>query len=220
MPAHSLAPWIKFREDMWFEPGKYRGCRRRVTPVTQHVTHWTAGRANRQASAVYTTLKNRKDNKGKPSPLSITFVIDGMGDTWQMADAEKTVCYHAGAVNEFAVGTEIMLRGLWPALAGDFTDFEKVTHLVHGRMVAQTKFLEKQLEAHARLCDLLHEKLGIPKQVPGNALGGILTEVMLPRQRQDFTGFLEHLHVSSKKLDSGTQTSQDLVKRGYLIVEP
>lgn len=220
MTAHSIASWIKFDPNMWYEPGKYRGCRRRVTPVTQHVSHWTAGRANRQASAVFTTLKNRKDNNGKPSPLSIHFVIDGMGEVWQMASVDKTVCYHAGAVNEHSAGTEIMLRGLWPALPGDFKDFDKVTHLVHGRMVQQTKFLQKQLDAHARLCDELHAKFGIPKQVPGNAMGGILTEVMSVKDRQTFPGFIEHLHVASKKLDSGTQTSQDLVSRGYAIVAP
>lgn len=216
MAAHSIAPWIKFDEKMWFEPGKYRGCRKRIVPVTVSVNHWTGSQTwGRTHKNVYNVLRARK-----PDALSIHFTTNSDGEIYQMADCEKTVCFHAGAVNEFSVGNEIISPGLWRE-GMDPKVFTKLELYVHGRMVKQVAYKPAQLEAVVKLSEVLHQKLGIKNQIPAGTDMQILTEVMLASQRQKFEGFIEHLHCSSKKLDGGTQISRALLDTGrYTLVRP
>ncbi len=218
MTAHSIAPWIKFDEKLWFDPKVYSGCRRRKHPLKVSVNHWTAGYSNKPAKAVFNTLKNRK-----PDKLSIHFVIDGDGVVWQMADCEKTVCFHAGAVNDFSIGTEIMLRGVWPPLPKDRQDLKKITYAypIQGKSLDQIQFLPQQIEAVIKLSDVITSEFGIKPQIPCDANGNITNKVLPNSVRPQLEGFIEHLHVSSKKKDCGTQISQALLATGrYSLVKP
>ena len=90
---------------IWWRPGT-PGCRARKEPIRAVVFHWTGG--TRGAQGVAQTLRTRTSRKtGKPSPLSIHYIVELDGRVVQCAD-HSTVTYHAGAANEWSIGVEIV----------------------------------------------------------------------------------------------------------------
>lgn len=191
----------------------YKGCRRRVQPCTLGVGHWTGGEAGTTSAAddgkrVYDVLKSRD--------LSVHFTIGYDGTIWQYADPAKVVCFHAGAVNDFSWGVEIVNRGLPPDQG---RNREEVTHRVHGRLVKQLAFTQSQLDAWLWLSDSLQAGLGLPRAVPVNALEPV-SERIPDLKLKAFRGIVEHLHASSQKVDGGTQLVRYLLSAGYARVQP
>lgn len=223
----SIADWIRTDPSMWFDPSNYRGCRVRKASARISAGHWTGGNdrwvGNDEMSAprVFRALETRVDRDGRPMPLSIHFVIESDGDTWQFADAD-TVTYHASEVNEESFGTEITNPGFPPVKRG--VARETLIHEVHGRQVKQLSFTRPQLDSWVRLNEELAKRFDIPRVVPGvivgrNADGSPIFDVASDKlsraNLRDFSGAGEHLHFSTKKLDGGTQLSRALVEAGW-----
>jgi len=215
-PVRPLAPWIKTHDRLVFER-PYPGIRPRTVAPTILAGHWTGGEGG--ADRVFEALRTRTDADGKPSPLSVQFVIDPDAETWQFCDLDKVVCYHAGAINDRSLGVEIVNRGLAPALGRRYRDtIDDLT--VHGKRVKQLAYSQAQLDAWCRLSDLVCSTYGIPRQVPGKPDGSISDAVMTRPERAAWRGVLEHLHVARTKTDGGTQLSRALVSHGYAAMPP
>lgn len=199
----------------------YKGCRARTQPCTLGVGHWTGGEAGTMTSAddgkrVYDVLKNRTNEAGKPTPLSVHFCVGYDGTIWQYADPAAVVCLHAGAVNDFSWGVEIVNRGLPPDQG---RGREEVAHKVHGRLVKQLAFTQSQLDSWLWLCDAVQGALGLPRAVPAGPLEPVSDRIADAKLRA-FRGVVEHLHASSSKVDGGTQLVRHLLSAGYARVQP
>ena len=209
-----------------FDPSKYSGCRKRKGTVRHVVGHWTGGEAGTtngddDGKRVYDALRGRKDADGKPAPLSIHFTIGATGKVWQHADALSTVAFHAGAVNETSIGIEVVSKGFPPSDPG--RPRPEVEHVVHGRKVRQVAFLPSQIESYVRLCAVLSRECALPMRVPGKGVAGeveIASDRIPDEAVQRWSGFLEHLHVSSSKADAGTQLSRALREAGFVASVP
>jgi len=210
-----LADWIRTDDRLVFAP-PYKGIRARTQAPRVLVGHWTGGEGG--ADRVFAALKNRVDENGAPSPLSVQFVIDADGATWQFCDLDRVVCFHAGAVNDWSLGAEIVNRGLPPALSKRARPI--VAHNVHGHLVQQLAYTPAQLDAWCRLADLVCARYGIPRQVPGDAAGQVLDRTLTAPERARWSGIAEHLHLAKRKSDGGTQLSRALLAHGYAANPP
>lgn len=191
----------------------YKGCRTRTQPCTLGVGHWTGGEAGTASAAddgkrVYDVLKSRD--------LSVHFTIGYDGTIWQYADPAKVTCFHAGAVNNFSWGCEVVNRGLPPDQG---RNREEVAYRVHGRLVKQLAFTQAQLDAWLWLCDAVQGALGLPRAVPAGPLEPV-SERIADLKLKAFRGVVEHLNASSTKVDGGTQLLRHLLSAGYARVEP
>lgn len=191
----------------------YKGCRVRTQPCTLGVGHWTGGEAGTTSAAddgkrVYDVLKSRD--------LSVHFTIGYDGTIWQYADPAKVTCLHAGAVNNFSWGCEVVNRGLPPDQGRNRPE---VKHRVHGRMITQLAFTQQQLDAWLWLSDATQGALGLPRAVPATALGPISDRIP-DLKLKTFRGVVEHYNASSTKVDAGTQLLRHLLSAGYERTEP
>lgn len=201
----------------------YPGCTRRTEKVTLGVFHWTGGEAgvrgaDDDGTFVARVLRGRTADDGSPMPLSVEFVIGADGRIWQLADPLRTACKHAGAVNARAWGCEIVNKGLGVALPE--RPREHVTHRVHGQRVTQLGFTTAQRVSAVYLAGLLCDRLGIPKAVPVDGADEAEQDRMKPSRLVHFEGVVEHLHVSSKKVDAGTQIVRSLLAAGFVGIGP
>jgi len=186
----------------------YKGCRVRKGACTLGVGHWTGGEAGITSATddgkrVYDVLVARD--------LSVHFTIGYDGTVWQYADPAKVVCLHAGAVNEFSWGCEVVNRGLPPDQG---RNREEVSHRVHGRMIRQLAFTQAQLDAWLWLCDAVQGALGLPRAVPTTPSGPVSDRIPDAKLRA-FRGVVEHYAASSTKVDAGTQLVRHLLSAGY-----
>lgn len=191
----------------------YKGCRARTQLCTLGVGHWTGGEAGIKSSTddgkrVYDVLVARD--------LSVHFTIGYDGTIWQYADPAKVVCLHAGAVNEFSWGCEVVNAGLPPDQG---RGREEASHRVHGRMIRQLAFTQAQLDAWLWLCDAVQGSLALPRAVPATALGPVSDRIPDAKLRA-FRGVVEHYAASSQKVDGGTQLVRHLLSAGYDRVQP
>lgn len=202
---------------LWFEP-PYPGCRKRADKIDLVVGHWTGGEADVKESdvdhkRVYTVLRNRHNEEGKPMPLSIHYIINSAGLVMQCADPEITVAKHAGKVNDRSIGIEIVNPGTESMRVN--RPRKTITTTIRGKKVEQLAFHQSQLDAYLGLCELLSKRHGIKKHCPGDDDGKLLTKLLDPRRATWFEGFVEHFHVSSMKRDAGGQLCGYLLANGW-----
>jgi N-acetyl-anhydromuramyl-L-alanine amidase AmpD len=170
---------------------------RKPNPLTMGVVHWTGGEGG--YAQVYRTLKKRL--------LSVHFFVAYDGTVYQYADPARVVCAHAGAVNQFAYGIEVQNQ----AFGASHPKFARGTaqQTLHGETQGVLMFTTAQVDAVIALCDTFVD-LGVhPRRVK---LG---TDVLPAADRPKFKGVLGHLHVSSRKLDPGTQIFEEMVADGW-----
>jgi hypothetical protein len=211
----------------WAETGlrfapPYPGCARRRKKVILGVGHWTGGEAGTKTSMddgkrVYEVLRGRVNERGEPTPLSVHFTIGFDGTIWQYADPSQVECFHASAVNDESWGVEIVNAGFPPNAEG--RSRPEVTFTVHGRKVRQLAFTDEQLTSYVWLCDKVNAALGIPRAVPGKKDAPTSDRIATARLLR-WSGQIEHLHCSSKKLDGGTQLTRALLAAGYAAEQP
>lgn len=170
------------------------GCRLRRSPVAGVVWHWSAGPNG--PDAVVRTLRQRG--------LSIHFVIGRDGAVLRCADPKTTVCYHAGSrANERFIGVEICNPGIGSPAKSQRS---AVTASAHGKVFTALDFTDAQYAAVIQLADELSDGFGIPKVcAPG-------TDVIDVR---NYSGHVEHIHVSRRKIDCGGLIMHRLRAHGY-----
>jgi hypothetical protein len=170
----------------WFEP-PYAGCKSRKDRIDLITFHWTAGEGS--AEQVARVLRNRADPAtGKPTPLSIHFVIDYYGKVMQQADPVRTVCYHAGKVNSRSIGIEMANRALPPASAEHARGLRS-TIIEDGHAFTHLDFTDAQYASALKLANVLALLSKIPALVPLDARKTDLST---------FRGACEHIHAGSK----------------------
>lgn len=210
---------VKINQGKQFRPGLrysfYEG-------PTQVCLHHTGGRRGHEQ--VYGTLLKRL--------LSIHFVVDMDGSVWQHAPLDEGV-RAAGGANFSAIQIEVVSQG-WtqrmsrrlgkPVLASGY--WKHHTAEVHGK-VRETwiSWSDAQRASVAMLVEDLCDELGIPKKVPRDAEGNIVSTVFpdawavgvrrppdavkhkvirkgaLCVNPDGFRGVIGHFHLSYKKLD-------------------
>jgi hypothetical protein len=194
---------------IWWDPHT-PGARPRSQPVRAIVLHWTG--AENDGIRVSHNLRHRKDPKsGRPKPLSIHYTVSQDGTTIQHADPKATVTLHAGGVNDWTVGVEIVsagrvegMRQVWPRVAYDDT--------IHGQTRQHLRFLPEQVGAVYDLCQHLCETLDIPWRVPMQD-GELIRRQLSDEELADFAGFMGHFHCHPSKRDPGSHLLVDLAGR-------
>jgi N-acetyl-anhydromuramyl-L-alanine amidase AmpD len=170
-------------------------------PPPWAVGHWTGG--ERGSEAIFRVLQERR--------LSVHFTGALDGSLCQHASLDRK-CAHAGSTGNRGIGFEFANRGL-PAKDGTSPrPFTVVT--IHGVKVRAVHFTDPQLAAWVKACEWLAERYGWPRQVPN------VLRQFTPKEAARFTGALEHLHLSRRKVDSGGYLVGALVKAGWKPVDP
>lgn len=167
---------------------------RQAERPTMIVLHWDACTS---ADSCVNVLSQRR--------LGTHFVVDNDGSILQVFDPVPTVTYHAGAVNEVAVGIDLS-----NAVDKSYADwYEKHgfgrrpildSRNTLGKPLSKTNseylgFYPVQIDAAKKLINLLCDTIGIAKQTP--------TEMKeIPSVANgEYRGVVGHLHVTSKKWD-------------------
>jgi N-acetyl-anhydromuramyl-L-alanine amidase AmpD len=159
------------------------------------VWHWTGG--GDDPERVVKTLRQRG--------LSIHFVIGYDGKILRCADPATTVCFHAGkTANARFIGVEICNRGVGSQNAKN--PRAHVSAVAHGRKFTALDFSSAQYASIVSLADELSARFSIPKAC---AKGTTVIDVA------SFSGHLEHIHVSKKKIDCGGLVVAKLREHGY-----
>lgn len=172
------------------------GCRLRRSPVAGVVWHHTAGEG--PPEAVVRVLQQRG--------LSVHFIIGYDGKLLRCADPATTVCYHAGSkANERFIGVEIANKALPPALPS--RPRRIVPASAHGRAMRFLDFTDEQYATIVALADELSDRYAIPRVTAHG-------DTVLPDIRT-FSGHVEHISVSRRKIDAGTLVMQRLRAHGY-----
>lgn len=221
--------------DAWWKLGDW-GCKPRGAVVPDlHIGHWTAGEAGTRHTDddgpwIVRVMRNRPSKKipGAKMQVSIDFVIGAGGDIWQTADPLVTACIGVGEprVNRRAIQTEIVNVGTDPVILPRrrptvMRRMLPTPKLPRGRKVFQRAYYPEQLEAWVWLCEVLHQHVGIPRNVPAGAGGGLEIDRFTREEMRRYRGAMEHFHVpSTMKLDGGTQLIGALLTRGWPTVAP
>lgn len=179
--------------DVWTPGGA--DCALRLKPIAGVLWHWTAGEGD--PDAVVRVLKQRG--------LSVHYVIGYNGETRRCADPATTVCYHGGkTANARFIGVEIANKAIGPATPKHPRSATQAH--AHGRAFGALDFTEAQYVSIVRLADELSDRFAIPRvTVPHEDL----IDVGL------FSGHMEHIHVSKKKIDCGGLVMRRLRAHGY-----
>jgi N-acetyl-anhydromuramyl-L-alanine amidase AmpD len=180
--------------DFVWMPGM-RDCALRTEPVDGMVWHWNAG--GDDPDRVVRTLKERG--------LSIHFVMGYDGRILRCADPATTVCFHAGkTANRRKLGIEICNRGIGSQSAKN--PRAHVPASAHGRKFTALDFSPAQYKAIVELADEMSERFAIPKvTAPSDTVIDVAK----------FSGHLEHINVSKKKIDCGGLVLSKLRSHGY-----
>jgi N-acetyl-anhydromuramyl-L-alanine amidase AmpD len=180
--------------DFVWAPGS-RDCGIRTKPVAGMVWHWTGG--GDDPERVVHTLKERG--------LSIHFVIGYDGKILRCADPATTVCFHAGkTANARFIGVEICNRGIGSQSAKN--PRAHVPASAHGRKFTALDFSPAQYESILLLADEMSARFAIPKVT---AASNTVIDVAA------FSGHMEHINVSKKKIDCGGLVMAKLRVHGY-----
>lgn len=184
---------------MDFHPGQ--GARKRIQKIDLVVWHWTGGEG--RAKQLYDVLRKRN--------LGIEFFIQDNGEIWQFCDPTKVDTWDAGSLNPKSVGIEIQNYGI-------YINKETVPMLGKGRMLYETflnghkrtfsNFWPIQINSALSLANTLSDAFQIPKKVPTDQNGNLLTRMMTSEKLKNFSGHIGHFHCDIEKSDPGT----DLLK--------
>lgn len=189
---------VPFPVVTWHEPGGLSfygagGWRRRRTPTGQAVDllvlHWDGCLSSHQCFQV---LLERG--------LSVQLLLDGDGTVYQTLDLAEASAWHAGHVNDRAIGVEIQNpvkrhRRAWQKPRRDLITEPRV----HAPGTwAHLDFYPIQKERAAALAEALCAHLPIPRALP--VRDGVVLPQLAPR---GFRGVCGHYHLSRKKPDPG-----------------
>lgn len=190
-----------------------RSTHERTEPCRGVVLHWTGG--VRPPAGVYETLRARKGPRS-PDGLSIHYVIGSDGEVVQMAALDR-VCLHAGAVNAWTVGIEMVSPGLARGAAYDRELARGIVRPVYEerlrgarRGVPTLGLTAPQERAMVDLVEDLVERLSLPRVVPLDPDGGVLRREMTAAERSRFAGVMGHYHVHPTKRDPGSMPLEAL----------
>jgi len=176
-----------------------KNARSRNRPVDLLVLHVTGGEG--PPPQVFRTLSGRG--------LSCDFVIDFDGVIWQHSDPANVCTFHAGFVNDRSIGVEIVNYG-WtnnPKLKEKWEPLrEQYDTVIHGRKIKMARSNNAQHAATLALCDALTScgRLSIPRRFPRDQHGRLITSAMTRAEIADFRGVIGHFHLTSAKIDPGT----------------
>ena len=202
-----------------FKPGL--GARRRnpkKTPIDLFVTHVTGG--ENPPPVLFDVLLGRKDAHGKPTPLGVEFMIDVDGLIWQTCDPYFVDTFDASFINDRSVGVEIVNYGyVKPGVAPPKRGANRELYetIIHGEKVTMARSNNAQHAAYLALADALTacELLRIPRRIPRDPSGCLITQVMTREQIANYTGVIGHKDITTQKLDPGTDVMSTLDFAGY-----
>lgn len=170
-----------------------------VRDVVLHTVHGKRGvllpggkpSTRAQTYAVYQAHTSRE--------VSWHFTVDTDGTVVQSADPARWVCWHAGSVNAYSVGIELVQE-------------------------SDGAIYQDGIAAAVRLCDLLCAQFNIPRRVPVNALGAPAQSVIprLTGSHGPWGGVYGHLHQMTNRGpgDPGDHIFAALLLAGYEGVQP
>ena len=175
--------------------------------INSFVNHWDVCLNSKSCAKVL-------NNRG----LSVHFLIDNDGTIYQLCDINH-MCFHAGGkVNKSSIGVEIANAyypkyqswyvkkgfGERPIISGE---------TVHGRKMKDfTGFYPVQLEALKALWKSINEGVGLPLECPVDENEKMLKKVDSRCARGSFKGFINHYHITSKKIDCAGLDIQTMLK--------
>ena len=175
--------------------------------INSFVNHWDVCLNSKSCAKVL-------NNRG----LSVHFLIDNDGTIYQLCDINH-MCFHAGGkVNKSSIGVEIANAyypkyqswyvkkgfGERPIISGE---------TVHGRKMKDfTGFYPVQLEALKALWKSINKGVGLPLECPVDENEKILKKVDSRCARGSFKGFINHYHITSKKIDCAGLDIQAMLK--------
>jgi hypothetical protein len=155
--------------------------------VKHFVTHWDAALSSKSC---FDILNQRG--------LAVHFMIDNDGTIYQTLDTVNTA-YHAGDANSSSIGVEVSNAyytkyNSWYEKNG----FGKRRVLPSMKTAAGTidehlDFYDAQYEALSALWEAIHRAHNIPLVIPDKLTGTI--------DWSDFKGFINHFHITNKKID-------------------
>jgi N-acetyl-anhydromuramyl-L-alanine amidase AmpD len=184
----------------WTEHGMHFTCgTRRETRMV--VNHWTA--AENSPPRVFESLRDRRNARGLPEPLSVHFACDALGELWQFADTEAR-CSHAKAhgANNWSIGIEFICRGDNFAAPSKGIVRDRVTDLIHGKLTTYDTLTPAQVATGIRLNEALCRVYGLPFVVPVKA-GEVYATELPAAYVARFRGCTAHYQLEAKKRDPG-----------------
>lgn len=179
------------------------------------VLHWTGGAGD--PDQVYRTLTKRR-GPHSPDGLSVHYVVGVDGEVRQFAPHSFT-CLHAGVVNEWTIGIEIISPGLPFGAAWKRERSAGVVREIYRDRIRGAKELNVLdfTAAQTREVTLLVESIcameRIPTRVPTEADGSLMRRPMGETELASFGGVFGHYHCHISKLDPGTQLLDRLRER-------
>lgn len=187
---------VKTYEDTgWRFHGRFRTSTRLI------VNHTTA--AENPPEAVYRNMSEHLNALKEKEPLSIHFVVDSEGRIYQMADTELR-CVHTGTMeNACSIGIEFICRLSNLAAPTKGVARERVTDIVHGRLLRYDNLTERQTLAGVALNEALCKLYNLPLRCPTDRTGDVLSREMTEDARKAHRGVVGHLHLKSTKPDPG-----------------
>lgn len=191
----------------WWREGE-RGTKPRDAEISLLVGHGTGGppRTGPQAGPrVVRAMKSRLRADGLPMNVGVHFVVGADGLVWQTADlAIATIHVGNSGVNTRSIGVECS----WPvfesaALRLNVTG-RLISRRVAGRRVSVVEPPEEMIASWVRLAETLASVVGIARQVPLDASGGLMSDRFTKKQQRGWIGAQEHMHVPSpsRKIDA------------------
>ena len=139
--------------------------------------------------------------------LGVEFSIYADGTLWQHCDPVFVDTFDAGFFNRPSAGVEIVNRGLAPAFPR--VPREAYDAKINGKPVKFLKFTDAQMLSYVALCNTLCAALDIPRVVPWQR------RVMSGQELASFSGVLGHFHLTTDKLDPGTQPFEVLLSNDF-----
>jgi len=164
--------------------------------INSFVNHWDVCLSSKSCASVL-------NNRG----LSVHFLIDNDGTIYQLCDINH-MCFHAGSkVNPVSIGVEIS-NAYYPKYQDWYVKHNfgerpiKSDAWVHGNKLDPfTDFYPVQIEALKALWKSIHENVGVPLSTPLDRSGESLKTTDQKSARGTFKGFINHYHITRKKID-------------------
>lgn len=189
-----------------YRPGEGHN-RKRTEPIRACVWHWTGG--ERRPEKMAKVLKRRG--------YGVEFAISKLGVVYQFADPLEVDTADVGGFNAPSVGVEMVNIGYRRAKGAWFIPFGRKGYQarIHGVRRTFAEFTGPQIRAAIWLAEALSSALPIPRCIPTDANGNLITSTI---DVDSYAGHLGHYHVTRRKLDPGTQLLEALGDR--FLLEP
>lgn len=189
----------------------------RREPVRGIVLHTTGG--IRPPRGVYETLRSRRGPR-TPDGLSVHYIVGTDGEVLQTAP-HSLVCLHAGKVNGWTVGIEVVSPLLARTKAASLERQRGIRRRVYRDRVRGRRELDllaltdAQMDATLLLVETLCDQLRVPRRVPTDGDGSLMRREMTDAELAEFRGVLGHFHCHPSKLDPGTDVL-DMLRQRWL----